>query len=151
MKKIISRILWTVGFTAIAFLPLGVYLLVEKMISPTGFWQKFAVAGLGLTSKQTARSRNMWALGLVLWLYDRDRQTTTDWIRKKFRDEPVIAEANVAVLNAGHAFGETAEFPNFLRPVAIGPAPVDPGMYRTVSGTEAVAWGLVALGMRRLN
>jgi 2-oxoglutarate ferredoxin oxidoreductase subunit alpha len=113
-----------------------------------------AVAGLGLTSKQTARSRNMWALGLVLWLYDRDRQTTTDWIRKKFRDEPVIAEANVAVLNAGHAFGETAEFPNFLRPVAIGPAPVDPGMYRTVSGTEAVAWGLVAglqaAGMERL-
>ncbi len=103
-----------------------------------------AVAGLGLTSKQTARSRNMWALGLVLWLYDRDRQVTTDWIQKKFRDEPAIAAANVAVLNAGHAFGETAELPNFLRPVAVGPAPAAPGTYRTVSGTEAVAWGLLA-------
>jgi 2-oxoglutarate ferredoxin oxidoreductase subunit alpha len=103
-----------------------------------------AVEGLGLTSKQTARSRNMWALGLVLWLYDRDRKTTTDWIEKKFGKDPAIAAANVAVLNAGHAFGETAELPNFLRPVAIGPAPAEPGTYRTISGTEAVAWGLLA-------
>jgi len=103
-----------------------------------------AVEGLGLTSKQTSRSRNMWALGLVLWLYDRDRQVTIDWIQKKFGKDPAIASANVAVLNAGHAFGETAELPNFLRPVAIGPAPAEPGTYRTVSGTEAVAWGLVA-------
>ena len=51
-----------------------------------------AVAGLGLTSKQTARSRNMWALGLVLWMYGRDRQVTTDWLLKKFSDEPAIAE-----------------------------------------------------------
>ena len=113
-----------------------------------------AVAGLGLSSKQTARSRNMWALGLVLWLYDRDRNTTTDWIQKKFQKDPTIAAANVAVLNAGHAFGETAELPNFLRPVAIGPAPAAPGTYRTVSGTEAVAWGLIAglkaAGMERM-
>jgi len=103
-----------------------------------------AVEGLGLTAKQTARSRNMWALGLVLWLYDRDRKTTTDWIEKKFGKDPAIAAANVRVLNAGHAFGETAELPNFLRPVAIGPAPAEPGTYRTISGTEAVAWGLLA-------
>jgi 2-oxoglutarate ferredoxin oxidoreductase subunit alpha len=96
----------------------------------------------------------MWALGLVLWLYDRDRKTTTEWIQKKFQQEPTIAAANVAVLNAGHAFGETAELPNFLRPVTIGPAPAAPGTYRTVSGTEAVAWGLLAglkaAGMERL-
>jgi 2-oxoglutarate ferredoxin oxidoreductase subunit alpha len=103
-----------------------------------------AVEGLGLSAKQTARSRNMWALGLVLWLYDRDRKTTTDWIEKKFGKDPAIAAANVRVLNAGHAFGETAELPNFLRPVAIGPAPAEPGTYRTISGTEAVAWGLLA-------
>jgi 2-oxoglutarate ferredoxin oxidoreductase subunit alpha len=103
-----------------------------------------AVAGLGLTSKQTARSRNMWALGLVLWIYGRNRQATTDWLQKKFRDEPSIAAANVAVLNAGHAFGETAEVSSYLRPISIGAASAAPGMYRTVSGTEAVAWGLVA-------
>jgi len=106
-----------------------------------------AVEGLGLTSKQTSRSRNMWALGLVLWLYDRDRKITIDWIQKKFGKEPAIAAANIAVLNAGHAFGETAEFPNFLRPAPIGPAPAEPGTYRTISGTESVAWGLVA-GLR---
>ena len=103
-----------------------------------------AVAGLGLTSKQTARSRNMWALGLVLWMYGRDRQVTTDWLLKKFSDEPAIANANVAVLNAGHAFGETAELSGELRPVSIGAAPAERGPYRTVSGTEAIAWGLVA-------
>lgn len=103
-----------------------------------------AVAGLGLTSKQTARSRNMWALGLVLWMYGRDRQVTTDWLLKKFSDEPAIANANVAVLNAGHAFGETAELSGELRPVTIGAAPAERGIYRTVSGTEAIAWGLVA-------
>ena len=102
-----------------------------------------AVAGLGLTSKQTARSRNMWALGLVLWMYGRDRQVTTDWLLKKFSDEPAIANANVAVLNAGHAFGETAELSGELRPVSIGAAPAERGTYRTVSGTEAIAWGLV--------
>lgn len=53
-----------------------------------------AVEGLGLTSKQTARSRNMWALGLVLWLYDRDRKTTTDWIEKKFATDPAIVAAD---------------------------------------------------------
>ncbi len=103
-----------------------------------------AVEGLGLTSKQTARSRNMWALGLVLWMYGRERQATIDWLEKKFKGEPAIAAANVAVLNAGHAFGETAEMPGYLRPVTIGPAPAEPGTYRTISGTEAVAWGLVA-------
>jgi len=103
-----------------------------------------AVAGLGLTSKQTARSRNMWALGLVLWMYGRERQATIDWLQKKFKGEPAIAAANVAVLNAGHAFGETAELPGNLRPVSVAAATAEPGLYRTVSGTEAVAWGLVA-------
>ncbi|HQR17422.1 MAG TPA: 2-oxoacid:acceptor oxidoreductase subunit alpha [Gemmatimonadales bacterium] len=113
-----------------------------------------AVEGLGLTSKQTARSRNMWALGLVLWMYGRDRQATIDWLEKKFKGEPAIAAANVAVLNAGHAFGETADMPGYLRPVTIGPAPAEPGTYRTISGTEAVAWGLVvglkAAGIERM-
>jgi len=102
--------------------------LAEYRVLPLdiGKLTEAAVAGLGLTSKQTARSRNMWALGLVLWLYGRDRTTTTDWLQKKFRDEPAIAAANVAVLNAGHAFGETAELPSHLRPVIVGPAPAEP-------------------------
>jgi 2-oxoglutarate/2-oxoacid ferredoxin oxidoreductase subunit alpha len=113
-----------------------------------------AVKDFEITSKEAFRSRNMWALGLVLWMYGRERQATIDWITKKFGDEPEIAKANVAVLNAGHAFGETAELPSDLRGYRVERAPAEPGVYRTVSGAEAVAWGLVAglkaAGLERL-
>src|SRR2546423_1677003 len=89
----------------------------------------------------------MWALGLMLWMYGRDRQVTTDWLRRKFADRPELAQANVAALNAGHAFGETAEMSEHLVGYTVAKAPVEPGRYRAVSGTEAIAWGLIA-GMR---
>src|SRR3989449_10411421 len=78
---------------------------------------------------------------------DLDRQVTTDWLRRKFADRPELAQANVAALNAGHAFGETAEMSEHLVGYTVGKAPVEPGRYRAVSGTEAIAWGLIA-GMR---
>jgi 2-oxoglutarate ferredoxin oxidoreductase subunit alpha len=113
-----------------------------------------AVKEFDITSKEAFRSRNMWALGLVLWMYGRERQATIDWILKKFADEPEIAKANVAVLNAGHAFGETAELPSDLHAYRVERAPAEPGVYRTVSGAEAVAWGLVgglkAAGLERM-
>ena len=113
-----------------------------------------AVKEFDITSKEAFRSRNMWALGLVLWMYGRERQATIDWIMKKFADEPEIAKANVAVLNAGHAFGETAELPSDLHAYRVERAPAEPGVYRTVSGAEAVAWGLVgglkAAGLERM-
>jgi 2-oxoglutarate ferredoxin oxidoreductase subunit alpha len=113
-----------------------------------------AVKEFDITSKEAFRSRNMWALGLVLWLYGRERQATIEWIMKKFADEPEIAKANVAVLNAGHAFGETAELPSDLHAYRVERAPAEPGVYRTVSGAEAVAWGLVgglkAAGLERM-
>jgi len=68
-----------------------------------------AVKDLGLSSKDALRSRNMWTLGLTLWMYDRDRQVTIDWLNNKFAKRPEIAAANIAALNAGHAFGETTE------------------------------------------
>jgi len=86
----------------------------------------------------------MWALGLMLWMYGRDRQATIDWLRRKFADHADLARANVAVLNAGHAFGETAEMSEHLVGYTVPSAPVEPGRYRTVSGTEAIAWGLIA-------
>src|SRR2546423_13757116 len=89
----------------------------------------------------------MWALGLMLWMYGRDRQVTTDWLRRKFADRPDVAQANVAALNAGHAFGETAEMSEHLVGYTVPKARVQPGRYRAVSGTEAIAWGLIA-GMR---
>src|SRR5947207_7572345 len=106
-----------------------------------------AVKALGLSTREAHRCRNMWALGLMLWMYGRDRQVTTDWLRRKFADRPELAQANVAALNAGHAFGETAEMSEHLVGYTVPRAPVEPGRYRAVSGTEAIAWGLIG-GMR---
>jgi 2-oxoglutarate ferredoxin oxidoreductase subunit alpha len=103
-----------------------------------------AVREFGLSSKEALRSRNMWTLGLTLWMYDRDRQVTINWLRKKFKELPEIAEANIAALNAGHAFGETAEMPNYAVGYSIVEADISPGEYRTVTGTQTLAWGLLA-------
>jgi 2-oxoglutarate ferredoxin oxidoreductase subunit alpha len=102
-----------------------------------------AVAPFELGQKEGLRCRNMWALGLLLWMYDRDRQATISWLNKKFAKRPELAQANAAALNAGHAFGETAEM-SALVGYRVAPAKAEPGQYRTVSGTEALAWGLLA-------
>src|SRR6266702_3246710 len=106
-----------------------------------------AVKPHGLSSREAHLCRNMWALGLLLWMYGRERSATVDWLKQKFAKKPQIADANIAALNAGHAFGETAEMPEHLVGYVVPKAHVQPGSYRTVSGTEALAWGLVA-GMR---
>src|SRR5216117_4025793 len=106
-----------------------------------------AVKDFGLHTREAHRCRNMWALGLMLWMYGRDRDVTVAWLKQKFAGKPEIAQANVAALNAGHAFGETAEMSEYWVGYTVRRAPVTPGVYRTVSGTEAIAWGLVA-GMR---
>src|SRR5882762_11061129 len=80
-------------------------------------------------------------------MYGRERTATIDWLKRKYGKKPTIAAANIAALNAGHAFGETAEMPEHLVGYVVPKAHVRPGRYRTVSGTEALAWGLVA-GMR---
>ena len=86
----------------------------------------------------------MWTLGLALWMFDRDRGPLQDWLRQKFRTKPDIADANIAALDAGHAYGETAELSGPLRQVHVDPVASDPGLYRTITGAEAVSLGLVA-------
>ena len=103
-----------------------------------------AVKGLGLSQKDALRCKNFWTLGLMLWMYDRDREATTEWLAKKFAGRPEIAEANITALNAGHAFGETAELSSNITGYSVAKAKVEPGLYRTVTGTEALAWGLLA-------
>src|SRR5882724_6964951 len=73
-----------------------------------------AVKPHGLSSREAHLCRNMWALGLLLWMYGRERTATIEWLNKKFAKKPTIAGANIAALNAGHAFGETAEMPEHL-------------------------------------
>ena len=103
-----------------------------------------SVKEFGLSNKEALRCKNMWTLGLALWMFDRERQPIVDWLNQKFAKLPNIAEANIAALNAGHAYGETAEIGGQIRPTHIPAAPAEPGLYRTVTGAEALAVGLVA-------
>jgi len=103
-----------------------------------------AVAEFGLSTKESLRCRNMWALGLMLWMYGRDKEATVTWLQKKFAKLPEVAQANIAALNAGHAFGETTELSAEGIGYTVARADLPPGVYRTISGTEALAFGLLA-------
>ena len=113
-----------------------------------------AVEQFGLSQKEALRCRNMWALGLVLWMYGRDRKATVEFLKTKFSDKERVLEANLAALDAGHAFGETVEMPGYEHGYTVALADLQAGEYRTVSGTETLAWGLVAgvraAGLERL-
>ncbi|MEM9683683.1 MAG: 2-oxoacid:acceptor oxidoreductase subunit alpha [Pseudomonadota bacterium] len=103
-----------------------------------------AVKDLGLSSKEALRCKNFWTLGLVYWLYGRKRESTVNWLEARFAKRLEIANANVAALNAGHAFAETAEMPGEISSYVVPPAELAPGTYRNITGTEAMAWGLLA-------
>ncbi|MEW5704593.1 MAG: 2-oxoacid:acceptor oxidoreductase subunit alpha [Pseudomonadota bacterium] len=103
-----------------------------------------SVKALGLSQKEALRCKNMWALGLIYWMYGRERTATTKWLRAKFAKRTDLADANIAAMDAGHAFGETAEMPSDIGGFLIPKADIQPGLYRTVTGSEALAWGLVA-------
>lgn len=102
-----------------------------------------AVKPFGLGNKEALRCKNMWTLGLALWMFDRDRQPIVDWLKTKFAKAPELAEANIAALNAGHAYGETVELGG-VHKHHIDAASAEPGLYRTVTGAESLALGLVA-------
>ena len=103
-----------------------------------------AVKPFGLGNKEALRCKNMWTLGLALWMFDRDRAPIVDWLKTKFAKKPELAEANIAALNAGHAYGETVEIGPQVRQHHIAAAPAEPGLYRTVTGAESLSIGLVA-------
>ncbi|MBY8829721.1 2-oxoacid:acceptor oxidoreductase subunit alpha [Hephaestia mangrovi] len=103
-----------------------------------------AVKPFGLGNKEALRCKNMWTLGLALWMFDRKRAPIIDWLKAKFAKAPELAEANIAALNAGHAYGETAELGRMVGQLHVPAAPAEPGLYRTVTGAESIAYGLVA-------
>lgn len=100
-----------------------------------------ATAGTGVSSREAGRAKNFWALGLVLWMYDRDKEAVAAWLARRFAKEPELLAANRAALDAGHLFGEVSELavPAFT----IGRARLPAGTYRTVNGHEALAYGLI--------
>ncbi len=100
----------------------------------------------GITSRDAARSKNLFALGLVSWMYGRPTQPSVDWVEKKFEDKPAVRDANLAAFRAGYNFGETAEL--LAVHYEVDPAPAPPGTYRNVNGTQALALGLIAASVQ---
>jgi 2-oxoglutarate ferredoxin oxidoreductase subunit alpha len=100
----------------------------------------------GLTQKDMLRSKNMFALGLLSWMFSRPVDGSEDWINTKFGKKPEVAEANIRAFRAGFAFGETTEI--FSQSFVVKPATLAPGTYRNVTGNTALTLGLVAASVR---
>jgi 2-oxoglutarate ferredoxin oxidoreductase subunit alpha len=105
-----------------------------------------AVKQFGLSRKDAARAKNMFALGLVSWMYGRPTESTTEFLERRFAKVPAIRDANIAAFRAGWNFGETTEA--FVVQYEIKPAPMPPGTYRNITGNLALAYGLIAGSVR---
>ncbi|HWA64993.1 MAG TPA: 2-oxoacid:acceptor oxidoreductase subunit alpha [Mycobacteriales bacterium] len=101
-----------------------------------------SVEGHDVGRKDGERAKNMFALGLLSWLYSRPTESTIHYIEQRFAKKPELAGANIAAFKAGWNYGETTE--GFVVRYEVGPAPMKPGKYRTVHGNTALAYGLIA-------
>lgn len=104
---------------------------------------KEAVSDIDVSNKEASRSRNFWALGLILWLTNRDRRATTEWLQSRFKNTPKVLAANLAALHAGHAWGDTAEMADEIPRIDVAPAKMAAGRYRSISGSDAICFGLL--------
>ena len=105
-----------------------------------------ALADFGLTRKEKERAKNMFALGLLSWLYSRPLEGTRAFLKSKFAKKPEVLEANLTALTAGYHYGETSE--DFTVHFEVAPAPMAPGRYRNITGNVATAYGLVTAAHR---
>lgn len=101
-----------------------------------------AVEELGLSKKVADRCKNLFALGVTYYLFDRPMESTLKWLDEKFGKKPEILQANVKALHAGYSFADTAEI--FTDHYSVPEAKLTPGKYRSITGNQAVAWGFVA-------
>ena len=105
-----------------------------------------ALKGFGLDKKSVDRSKNMFALGLTLWLYSRPLEPALEWMERRFAKVPEILKANAHVLKKGYHFGETTE--DFIVQYKVAPAALQPGVYRAIRGAEAIVLGLLAASVK---
>jgi 2-oxoglutarate ferredoxin oxidoreductase subunit alpha len=103
-----------------------------------------ALEETGLSKKDAERAKNMFALGLLSWMYHRPHESTERFLREKFARRPDLAEANILAFKAGHAYGETTEA--FAVTYEVAPAKLDVGTYRQITGNTALAFGIVTAG-----
>src|SRR5690349_9865356 len=99
-----------------------------------------------VTKREAERAKNMFALGLMSWLYHRPTENTVAFLDRKFAKRPEIAEANKRAFHAGYAFGETTE--DFAVSYEVKPASLRPGTYRNITGNQALAYGLIAASVK---
>jgi 2-oxoglutarate ferredoxin oxidoreductase subunit alpha len=99
-----------------------------------------------VTKREAERSKNMFALGLMSWLYHRPTDGTIAFLERKFASQPTIAEANVKAFKAGWAYGETSE--DFVVSYEVAPAQMAPGTYRNITGNQALGMGLIAASVK---
>ena len=100
----------------------------------------------GVGKKDGERAKNMYALGLMSWLFGRPTEGTEAFLRTKFAKKPTVLAANLAAFRAGHAYGETTE--SFAVTYQVAAAPLPPGRYRNISGNTALSYGLIAAAQR---
>jgi 2-oxoglutarate ferredoxin oxidoreductase subunit alpha len=115
----------------------GYHLLTAPMEELT----KTAVETTGVKGRETLRSKNFFALGLICWMFNRPTEPVIDWVNSRFADSPVGA-ANIAAFRAGYNFGITTE--EFHHTYEVAPAALPAGEYTNVTGNQALAWGLIA-------
>lgn len=101
-----------------------------------------ALTGSGMGTKETDRSKNMFVLGFVCWMYNRPLESINDFLREQFRKRPELVDANTKVLMAGYHFGDTIEQP--MTRYDVKPAALEPGNYRSITGNQGIALGLIA-------
>lgn len=107
---------------------------------------KEALADYEMNAKDKERSKNMFVLGFIYWLYNRNLDTTVNFLTKKFAKKPIIAETNIKVLKTGYYYGDTVEaIPNTYE---VAPAKMPKGKYRNIMGNQATALALVAASQK---
>jgi 2-oxoglutarate ferredoxin oxidoreductase subunit alpha len=118
-----------------------------KRVPMSSLTQRAVEMVQGATSRDAQKAKNLFALGVLSWLYDRPTEVTERWIRAKFKGAASVMEANLAAFRAGWSFGETSELIDVQ--VTVNPSSdAEAGTYRNVNGTEATALGLVAASVK---
>ncbi|NOY96292.1 MAG: 2-oxoacid:acceptor oxidoreductase subunit alpha [Chlorobi bacterium] len=113
-----------------------------KIPVPISSLTKESLKDLGLDNKSVLRSKNMFALGLICWIFNRPLDYIDEFIKKKFAKKPIVVESNLKVLHDGYNYGMTMQHmtPRYI----VNPAEIEDGSYRTINGNHATAWGFIA-------
>ncbi len=111
--------------------------------APISSMTKNSVEDLGLDSKMVLKSRNMFALGIMFFVFNRELDTADEYFEKKFKANPIVVESNKRILRAGYNFADTIEALSGIT-YKVEPAALEKGTYRNITGNVATAWGLLA-------